>query len=491
MPKLIFLLDTAPINNPDVGTAWLYLDASGKPVVRNSDGDNLELMGGGGSGTLDLTGYTLELPPLIADLVLQDASQVVPALGTLARIGRALTLGDGIALGGRYTGPVYQQYLPEGVIELVSRSNGGNVEATLQTSTGYCFVQWWDGTQAIVGSGDPEIDIVPSKAVPGSGSAFGRLAVKRVLLNSCDVNGGILGHFTKVESASVSNIGIMNLAQINGPYSSDAEDTGWVSDLSVVSSGPTVLPPKGKGVVHLEIQDAVNRSGLLPSVLDISEASLTAVILGGYFDAVIWPRNAQVLDSGNLGLNLTNLITPTVDLRNFVFGGASIQLSANASEENQPPHLLLRELLFPATAITDFLGINGYAGLEELDLSTFDGTTSASQTQLTVQSMFDLEEITLNPDPDNGGWEYMLLNTNPSLHVINNLSAMTKMAESPNAYGTLNIQDCNFSAEELDQLFTDLPPDANGSAVTVVGNPGAATCDPSIAEAKGYIVTTA
>ena len=40
----------------------------------------------------------------------------------------------------------------------------------------------------------------------------------------------------------------------------------------------------------------------------------------------------------------------------------------------------------------------------------------------------------------------------------------------------------------IDQFFTDLPATTRTATIDVSGNPGAATCDPSIATAKGYNV---
>ncbi|MFV0269884.1 MAG: hypothetical protein ACK5HT_22425, partial [Draconibacterium sp.] len=45
-------------------------------------------------------------------------------------------------------------------------------------------------------------------------------------------------------------------------------------------------------------------------------------------------------------------------------------------------------------------------------------------------------------------------------------------------------------ATELDRIFTALPTVTGSETSTVTGNPGAATCTPSIAEAKGWTVTT-
>lgn len=51
----------------------------------------------------------------------------------------------------------------------------------------------------------------------------------------------------------------------------------------------------------------------------------------------------------------------------------------------------------------------------------------------------------------------------------------------------------NFQASVLNQFFTDLPAITNGRTVTinVAQTPGAATCNPSIATAKGYTIVTA
>jgi len=59
-------------------------------------------------------------------------------------------------------------------------------------------------------------------------------------------------------------------------------------------------------------------------------------------------------------------------------------------------------------------------------------------------------------------------------------------ATSPQVYITENMLD----ATELNRIFTALPT-LVGKTINVKGNPGAATCDPTIATAKGWTVTTA
>lgn len=53
----------------------------------------------------------------------------------------------------------------------------------------------------------------------------------------------------------------------------------------------------------------------------------------------------------------------------------------------------------------------------------------------------------------------------------------------------LSLNYGNMDATELNRIFTALP-SVSGKTITVIGNPGAATCDPSIATAKGWTVNT-
>ena len=48
----------------------------------------------------------------------------------------------------------------------------------------------------------------------------------------------------------------------------------------------------------------------------------------------------------------------------------------------------------------------------------------------------------------------------------------------------------NLTATAINQLFTDLPLTTKTATINVSNNPGSATCDPTIATAKGYTVVT-
>ena len=53
---------------------------------------------------------------------------------------------------------------------------------------------------------------------------------------------------------------------------------------------------------------------------------------------------------------------------------------------------------------------------------------------------------------------------------------------------TFSVANCKLSAAALDEIYTNLPT-VTGQTITVTGNWGAATDNPSIATAKGWTVT--
>lgn len=52
----------------------------------------------------------------------------------------------------------------------------------------------------------------------------------------------------------------------------------------------------------------------------------------------------------------------------------------------------------------------------------------------------------------------------------------------------LSLQNSNMSAVTINTLFTQLPSTTQTATINVQSNPGSATCDPTIATAKGYTV---
>jgi len=62
--------------------------------------------------------------------------------------------------------------------------------------------------------------------------------------------------------------------------------------------------------------------------------------------------------------------------------------------------------------------------------------------------------------------------------------------EDAGTEAALNLNNNSLTQQAIDKLFTDLPPTTKTATINVAGNPGFATCDPTIATNKGYIVVT-
>ena len=89
----------------------------------------------------------------------------------------------------------------------------------------------------------------------------------------------------------------------------------------------------------------------------------------------------------------------------------------------------------------------------------------------------------LNTASGSGTWVGTPLTTILNANVLTDL-------EDEGTTIALNFAQANFSAPTLNQLFTDLPATTKTATIRVTGNPGAATCDTSIATNKGYTVVT-
>jgi hypothetical protein len=120
------------------------------------------------------------------------------------------------------------------------------------------------------------------------------------------------------------------------------------------------------------------------------------------------------------------------------------------------------------------------------------GLTSTSQPDSGPFQSYTLDFIGLG-DPSKYGrfTNIRILNAGPQNTVsgiknANLLYGLKDIGTTPClAFGGSNITDT-----VLDDFFTQLPPTSRVVTIDVSGNTGSATCDPTIATAKGYIVVT-
>ena len=71
-----------------------------------------------------------------------------------------------------------------------------------------------------------------------------------------------------------------------------------------------------------------------------------------------------------------------------------------------------------------------------------------------------------------------------------NVSLLSELEDRGTQVQGARLSNGNLTTEVIDSFFTQLPPTIKTATIKVSNNPGSATCDPTIATAKGYTVIT-
>ena len=77
-----------------------------------------------------------------------------------------------------------------------------------------------------------------------------------------------------------------------------------------------------------------------------------------------------------------------------------------------------------------------------------------------------------------------------NVFTLNNKPYLTgfRLEDPQTNMANITITNCALDADALNQLFEDLPKVTSTRTITIKGNPGAETCDRSIATAKNWTV---
>jgi len=361
---------------------------------------------------------------------------------------KKLYVGDGVTAGGNEIVSGASSSLafsnPPEMARLVTTSGSGSFTATLRSTTGNIAVRWWDGSVETFGTGFTGVDIAASKAIPTSG-AWSKSAPKEIFMWSCLSDDATqTGTITQL---ICSNNGLVSV-EVAGLSSLELLNCGSNQLRSLSLSGLSSL-------TQLFCQDneisSLDVSGL-PQLVSLycGENQIEFINLNGLF-------NLESLFCGNNSLS-------SIDLR-----GLSA-LSFLVCDDNSLSSLDLRGLSSLSTAICknnslSSLNVEGLTSLTNLDCSG-NGLSSLNISGLSSLTLLDCKDNSLE----------------------------TLRAEGVELqYGYYGdgskMSNNNLSAAALDQFFTDLEPTETG-ILFVDGNPGSATCNPSIATSKGYVVVT-
>jgi hypothetical protein len=80
-------------------------------------------------------------------------------------------------------------------------------------------------------------------------------------------------------------------------------------------------------------------------------------------------------------------------------------------------------------------------------------------------------------------------NTGATITSFKNANFLTRLQDA-GTIRALTVRNLGLTSSVINDLFTQLPPTTRTATIDVRNNPGAATCNPTIATAKGYIVVT-
>jgi hypothetical protein len=193
--------------------------------------------------------------------------------------------------------------------------------------------------------------------------------------------------------------------------------------------------------------------------LNISSSSLTALDLSN-------AANLTSLNVANVPIEGLNL-TPCVALQTFEgYGTATTSLNFSTCTN------IYAVYVAPSPLLTSLTGLTNKASLYDLQAGS-TGVTSI--------------------DVSGSGVYFIRIQVSPVATLraagCGIAGGKWKNKKSGVYQANIDIQSCQLSAAALNTFFTDLSAVTPGTAfIVALSNPGSATCNPSIATAKGYVV---
>lgn len=399
---------------------------------------------------------------VLMDLILSRIGDLVPLKDQLVIDScNRLLLGDGIQTGGDKfwrIGPsneldFFSLYMPhfdatiDPVAPQISRNgvflvhNENEFNFNIASTTGYCRVVLPDGTlsNTFTASFPNGSNIVESFASPYDNSM-----PKGIIVYPTDSLGeiDITGEFTKFTNIKCSYINF------------------------------------GKHKNTLVDQVAINIAG---RSLDMSDMSLLTSF--SYFISrfSVYKYNiTEMIDLGNCPLMQNVTILGRVPLKYLNIAGSTQNLSSLTLGGEE-------EFLVSIENIDEIISfirnsINIFNLIYEEKVTSIDFTDSLL-TSYSTNFCPNLAEITLN------GSSNMVVFGAAGNTSLTSIRAVGVGASLNTGTGSVFIQDNPLlDAAAINQLFTDLEPNLNNTTLDVRNNLGSATCDPTIATAKGYIV---
>jgi hypothetical protein len=383
----------------------------------------------------------------------------------------------------------------------LTTETGGTFSSSILSSTGYVGVIWWDSpTPQIFGDGDSGNEIIISKFNGGisrnvtfyscnaSGTRTGSMssidvsdqAVTDLNVSEClglEILFCSQNSLTTLDLSDLVLLGEANADSMTEPFSINLTGCYRLSDLYVgynqitsidLSSCPslTYLNCAYSSLTSLNLLD-----NPLLTDLDFSGMSLTSIDLSGN------PSLYNLTGTNNL---LTSLdLSSNIELIYCYINGNSLT-SVNLSGCSALDTLLINGNNLTTIDLSDCILLRNLQIQQNL-LTSLD---LSGLTTLAALECYDNQITTLNiSDANFPDFQYLIGRNNP----------MTALVATGASSGRMQIQSCLLNSSGLNSLFTSLgnvDPTADYSTLFIYGNPGTATCTPSIATGKGWTVDT-
>jgi hypothetical protein len=368
----------------------------------------------------------------------------VPLEGELVTRGGVLAVGDGSTIGGLpYTlasslYPLDKGFVkPSGGFAFVTRSNATVMFTCEVTNSGTYTVIWWDGTREVVATGELASKTPTANSDPKLVKVFPTLLTNAITVVTVDALGD-------VDAIDFSDM----------PLLTNFADTGATIHHSR-HLDLTRLPALETLIMGNLSEMTIDTDGC-PSITIItfytsSEEKVRAILRG---------RDWENIATGECSL---------IDLTDSDLSSVSFYFSYQGFYPAE--RVILDRCVLTQDA---FILITGSAVRVSARYCT-------GVDYITTQYPFPTTHLDLSGSTGLHGFSFA--GNGIALESLRAVGLSLTTATDDTYIGNMAL-----SAEALDQFFTDL---ATGTAtIYVAGNPGAATCDPSIATAKGYTVVT-
>lgn len=358
----------------------------------------------------------------------------------------------------------------EGAVGLL-RVNNDEANFLCMRVSGAHTIDWGDGTVENYATNTLSYHTYTYSAIPTTGEAV--LGYRQVIIKITPQAGQ---HITQLDFNNKHNT-----AGLASGY-----PTGWL-DLQLVTPNIGQLSIGGGSVWHMYLQQCKISS--LGTVANLAQLFYGCVSLQSVsFVCAVNPTDTSGMFNGCLALRHVPFFN-TINVTTFVtmFNGCASLLEVPAFDT---PHVTsMRQAFYGCQSLTSLPSLNtvnvndmygAFQNCTRLESSPPMSTPLVTNAQGMFQNCaslraipaFDLSAIIL---PAN------LVNTFGSLNALVSC-AVTGINQS------VSFKDCKLSATALNTIFTNLSATGTGKTITVTGNYGAATCDTSIATAKGWTV---